>query len=66
MGDSFKKKLLKGSHTELKSKLVGVRLPTDLVEELTILSKKSGKSFSRVIIEALRHALEIPEKKRDI
>lgn len=45
-----------------KKKIVTVRMPEDLDQELNRLSKQSKKSVSQVIIEALRYSLSVKEK----
>lgn len=60
MKKSFKEVLLKKS-TRSKTRAVAVRMPENLDEELEAIAKKSGKSKSQVIIEALRLALDVRE-----
>ncbi|MGK5087042.1 hypothetical protein WDW86_05745 [Bdellovibrionota bacterium FG-2] len=58
MPKSFKEALLKRTQKAQK-KIVAVRMPADIEEELVLIAKKSGKTVSQVIIEALRLALGI-------
>lgn len=45
-----------------EKKIVAVRMPEDLDQELNRLAKQSKKSVSQVIIEALRYALKVERK----
>ena len=57
---SFKEKLLHTKGNKKQSRSVTVRLPSELDEEVRKLSKKTNRTVSEIIIEALRFALEIP------
>jgi predicted DNA-binding protein len=57
MKRSFKKDILTKKKTA--KKLVAVRLPIEIEKELKAIAKKSGRTMSDVIVEALRYSLEL-------
>lgn len=57
MKRTFKTDILKKKKTT--KKLVAVRLPVEIEKELKAIAKKSGRSMSDVIVEALRYSLEL-------
>ncbi len=61
MSKSFKETLKKPSKNE--KKIVAVRMPDDLDQELNKIAKQKKMSVSKVIIEALRYALDLQGKK---
>jgi len=56
MKRSFRRKILTKSKTP--KKLIAVRIPAEIEAELKRLAKKSQRSMSEVIVEALRYSLE--------
>lgn len=64
MERSFKREILKTKKTG--KKLIAVRIPIEIESELKSIAKKSGKTMSEVIVEALRFSLELPKAKKDM
>ena len=52
--------LLESNARKRKSRAVTVRLPIDVDEEIQKLAKKTNRTVTDVIVEALRFSLEIP------
>ena len=59
---SFKDILVESDPAKKKSRAVTIRIPIEVDEEIQKLSKKSGRTITDVIIEALRYALELPQR----
>ncbi len=61
MAKSFRDELKKQAQKKKQKKMIAVRLPVDLFDELESLAKDTEQSVSTVIILALRRALNLPE-----
>ena len=57
MKRSFKRDILKKK--KAAKKLIAVRIPIEIESELRAIAKKSGRTVSAIIIEALRYSLEM-------
>jgi predicted DNA-binding protein len=57
MKRSFKREILKKKKPA--KKLIAVRIPVEIESQLKAIAKKSGRTMSDVVVEALRYSLEL-------
>ena len=59
---TFKEKLLESEPEKQRTRAVTVRLPQEVDQELQQLAQKSGRTYTDVVVEALKYALELSDK----